>query len=62
MIDNLFDRRYAKNDIIAGLTLSVESIPDGMAIGALGAINPINRVYAYMVGSLSGAFSPVRYP
>ena len=56
MIDNLFDRRYAKNDIIAGLTLSVESIPDGMAIGALGAISPISGVYAYMVGSLSGTF------
>jgi len=56
MIDNLFDRRYAKNDVIAGLTLSVESIPDGMAIGALGAINPISGVYAYMIGSLSGAF------
>jgi SulP family sulfate permease len=56
MIDNLFDRRYAKNDIIAGLTLSVESIPDGMAIGSLAAINPISGVYAYMVGCFSGAF------
>lgn len=56
MIDNLFDRRYAKNDIIAGLTLAVESIPDGMAIGSLAAINPISGVYAYMVGCFSGAF------
>ena len=56
MIPNLFDRRYAKNDIIAGLTLAIESIPDGMAIGALGAVSPISGVYAYMVGGLSGAF------
>ena len=56
MIDNLFDRRHAKNDLIAGLTLAVESIPDGMAIGSLAAINPISGVYAYMVGCFSGAF------
>jgi SulP family sulfate permease len=55
-LNELFDRRYAKQDIIAGLTLAVESVPDGMAVGALGAVNPINGVYAYMMGGLSGAF------
>jgi SulP family sulfate permease len=56
MIRNLFDRRYAKKDIMAGLTLAIESVPDGMAVGTLALINPINGVYAYMVGGLSGAF------
>ena len=50
MIRDLFDRRYAKKDIMAGLTLAVESVPDGMAVGTLAAVNPINGVYAYMVG------------
>lgn len=53
---SLFDRRYARQDIMAGLTLAVESVPDGMAVGVLGAVNPINGVYAYMVGGISGAF------
>ena len=56
MIRNLFDRRSAKKDVTSGLTLAVESVPDGMAIGALAAINPISGVYAYMVGTFSGAF------
>ena len=56
MIRDFFDRRYAKKDIMAGLTLAVESVPDGMAVGALAAVNPINGVYAYMVGGFSGAF------
>jgi len=55
-IQEFFDRRYIKQDVIAGLTLAVESVPDGMAVGALAAVNPINGVYAYMVGGLSGAF------
>jgi len=41
---------------MAGLTLAIESVPDGMAVGTLALINPINGVYAYMVGGLSGAF------
>ena len=55
-LNELFNPRSAKQDIIAGLTLAVESVPDGMAVGALGAVNPINGVYAYMIGGLSGAF------
>lgn len=56
MIRDLFNRQYAKKDILAGLTLAVESVPDGMAVGTLAAINPMNGVYAYMMGGLSGAF------
>ena len=56
MIRDLFNRQYAKKDILAGLTLAVESVPDGMAVGTLAAISPMNGVYAYMIGGLSGAF------
>lgn len=56
MIRDLFDRQYAKQDIMAGLTLAVESVPDGMAVGTLALVNPISGVYGYMVGGLSGAF------
>jgi SulP family sulfate permease len=44
------------SDVIAGLTLGIESIPDGMASGLLAAVNPIHGVYAYMVGTFTGAF------
>lgn len=52
MIRDLFNRQYAKKDILAGLTLAVESVPDGVAVGTLAAINPMNGVYAYMMGGL----------
>ena len=43
------------SDLIAGITLGIESIPDGMASGVLAAVNPIHGVYAYMVGTFTGA-------
>jgi len=52
-----FDRKTAISDLIAGITLGIESIPDGMASGVLAAVNPIHGVYAYMVGTLSGALA-----
>ncbi len=56
MISNFFDRRSAKKDVTSGLTLAVESVPDGMAVGTLAALNPVTGVYAYMIGGFSGAF------
>ncbi len=55
MKENLFDRKTAISDLIAGITLGIESIPDGMASGVLAAVNPIHGVYAYMVGTFTGA-------
>ena len=55
MKENLFDRKTAASDLIAGITLGIESIPDGMASGVLAAVNPIHGVYAYMVGTFTGA-------
>jgi len=52
----LFNRRTWVKDVIAGLTLGIESIPDGMASGLLASVNPIHGVYAYMVGTFTGAF------
>lgn len=49
-------RRTLISDLIAGLTLGIESIPDGMATGLLAAVNPIHGVYSYMFGTFTGAF------
>jgi SulP family sulfate permease len=52
----LFSPKTLVSDLIAGVTLGIESVPDGMASGLLAAVNPIHGVYAYMVGTLTGAF------
>jgi SulP family sulfate permease len=51
----LFSPRTITADVSAGITLGIESIPDGMANGLLAAVNPIHGVYAYMVGVFTGA-------
>ncbi|UCC53177.1 MAG: SulP family inorganic anion transporter, partial [Anaerolineaceae bacterium] len=51
----LFSRRTITADVSAGVTLGIESIPDGMANGLLAMVNPIHGVYAYMVGVFTGA-------
>lgn len=43
MFENLFNRRTIGNDIVAGLTLGIESVPDAMASGLLAAVNPIHE-------------------
>jgi SulP family sulfate permease len=40
---------------VAGLVLGVESVPDGLAGGLLAGVNPVFGLYAYMVGTVSGA-------
>ena len=56
MLQQFFNRRTIRQDITAGLVLGVESVPDGLAQGVLAAVNPIYGLYAYMVGTFSGAF------
>lgn len=51
-----FDRKTVSRDLIAGLVLGIESVPDGLASGLLAGINPIFALYAYMTGTFSGAF------
>ncbi|MEM9034360.1 MAG: SulP family inorganic anion transporter [Actinomycetota bacterium] len=50
-----FRRRPLKDDGVAGLVLGVQSVPDGLAGGLLAGVNPIFGLYAYMVGTASGA-------
>ncbi len=51
----LFARDTVVDDLRAGLTLGVESVPDGLAAGLLAGVNPAYGLYAYMVGTVTGA-------
>lgn len=51
-----FNRNTITDDVSAGVTLGVESVPDGMAGGLLASVNPIHGVYGYMIGVFTGAF------
>jgi SulP family sulfate permease len=42
-------------DLVAGLTTGVANIPDAMASGVLAGINPVQGLYAVMVGTPLGA-------
>ena len=53
----LFNRETLKSDAVAGITLGVESVPDGLAGGLLAAVNPIWGLYGYMVGTFTGALA-----
>jgi SulP family sulfate permease len=43
-----------RHDAIAGLSIAVANVPDGMANGLLVGVNPIHGLYATMVGPLVG--------
>ena len=45
-----------REDIMAGLVLGIESVPDGLAQGFLAFVNPIYGLYGYMMGTFTGAF------
>ena len=47
--------RNLRRDGVAGLVLGVQSVPDGLATGLLAGVNPLSGLYAYMVGTISGA-------
>jgi SulP family sulfate permease len=42
-------------DAVAGVVLGVQSVPDGLATGLLAGVNPLAGLYAYMVGTFTGA-------
>ena len=48
-------RRTAGPDAVAGLVLGVESVPDALASGVLAGVNPLNALYAVMLGTPVGA-------
>ncbi|HEX7977870.1 MAG TPA: SulP family inorganic anion transporter [Gemmatimonadaceae bacterium] len=43
-----------RDDAVAGLSLAVANVPDGMANGVLVGINPIHGLYATMLGPVVG--------
>ena len=45
------------SDVRAGLTLGVQSVPDGLATGLLAGVNPAYGLYAYLVGTAAGALA-----
>jgi hypothetical protein len=48
-------RDTLREDSVAGLVLGVQSVPDGLASGLLAGVNPLAGLYAYMVGTVTGA-------
>jgi sulfate permease, SulP family len=50
-------RQTAASDLRAGLTLGVQSVPDGLATGLLAGVNPAYGLYAYLVGTAAGALA-----
>lgn len=48
-------RRSLRDDAVAGLVLGVQSVPDGLATGLLAGVNPMAGLYAYLVGTVTGA-------
>jgi SulP family sulfate permease len=47
--------RTLRDDSTAGLVLGVQSVPGGLATGLLAGINPLAGLYAYMIGTATGA-------
>src|SRR5262245_10089094 len=45
-----------REDALAGLSLAVANVPDGMANGVLVGVNPLYGLYATMMGPLVGGF------
>ncbi len=50
-------RSTLRREGVAGLTVTVSSIPDGMANGVLAGVNPIYGLYANMVAPIIGGFT-----
>jgi len=49
------DSRALRDDAAAGFVLGVASIPNGLATGLLAGVNPVAGLYAYLVGTTTGA-------
>lgn len=50
-----FDRDTLRGDAVAGVALGAASIPNGLATGILAGVNPLAGLYAYLVGTTTGA-------
>ncbi|MGZ0712368.1 SulP family inorganic anion transporter (plasmid) [Coraliomargarita sp. W4R53] len=52
----LFSRKTIGKDLVAGVVLGVESVPDGLASGLLAGVNPLAGLYGYLFGMAGAAF------
>jgi sulfate permease, SulP family len=50
-----FERKSLQRDATAGLVVGIESVPDGLAGGLLAGVNPVYGLYAYLIGTVTGA-------
>ena len=50
-----FSRKNLRKDLVAGLTLGVESVPDGLAQGLLAGVNPLAGLYGHLFGMVGAA-------
>jgi len=50
-----FARKTLRHDLVAGLTLGVESVPDGLAQGLLSGLNPLAGLYGHLFGMVGAA-------
>ena len=48
-------RETLRKDMVAGVVLGVESVPDGLAAGLLAGVNPLSGLYAYLFGTAAGS-------
>jgi SulP family sulfate permease len=56
MAKQYINPKTIREDIMAGVVLGVESVPDGLAQGFLAFVNPVYGLYGYMMGTFSAAF------
>ncbi|GAA3638488.1 SulP family inorganic anion transporter [Microbacterium awajiense] len=50
-----FSRKTLRKDLVAGVTLGIESVPDGLAQGLLAGINPLAGLYGHLFGMVGAA-------
>ena len=48
-------RETLRKDMVAGVVLGMESVPDGLAAGLLAGVNPLSGLYAYLFGTAAGS-------
>ncbi len=51
------DRRFLRQDAVAGIPGAIGSVPDGMASSVLVGVNPIHGLYASFAGPIVGGLS-----
>jgi len=50
-----FSRKTLGKDLMAGVVLGAESVPDGLASGLLAGVNPLAGLYGYLYGMVGAA-------